>query len=119
MNSREKAELGPELLRRLATREEIRKEKTLPAPCVRCRHSMWNPSKKLFRNLTKCKQAATKHAAVLTATVSGFSMHINSFMSGNQSFNQFLYAPLTRVPLRCSPEVNFIKDGVHEAQINL
>jgi hypothetical protein len=36
-------------------------------------------------------------------------------MSGNQSFNQSLYAPLTQPPLPCQPQDNFPKDGVHEA----
>ena len=36
-------------------------------------------------------------------------------MSGNQSFNQSLYAPLTRRPLPCRPQDHFPKDGVHEA----
>src|ERR1700688_3245227 len=36
-------------------------------------------------------------------------MDINSFMSGNQSFNQSLYAPLTRNPLVCRPAVNFMR----------
>ena len=36
-------------------------------------------------------------------------MDINSFMPGNQSFNQFLYAPLTRAPLVCRPAVNFMR----------
>ena len=34
-------------------------------------------------------------------------MDINSFMSGNQSMNQSLYAPLTRAPLVCRPAVYF------------
>ena len=36
-------------------------------------------------------------------------MDINSFMSGNQSFNQSLYAPLTRDPLVCRPAVYFMR----------
>ena len=36
-------------------------------------------------------------------------MNINSFMSGNQSFNQSLYAPLTRAPLVCTPAVYFMR----------
>jgi hypothetical protein len=36
-------------------------------------------------------------------------MDINSFMSGNQSFNQSLYAPLTRPPLVCRPSVYFTR----------
>src|ERR1700688_2469886 len=36
-------------------------------------------------------------------------MYINSFMSGNQSFNQSLYAPLTRAPLGCRSAVNFMR----------
>jgi len=36
-------------------------------------------------------------------------MDINSFMSGNQSFNQSLYAPFTRNPLVCRPAVNFMR----------
>ena len=36
-------------------------------------------------------------------------MHINSFMPGNQSFNQSLYAPLTRAPLVCTAAVYFMR----------
>jgi len=36
-------------------------------------------------------------------------MDINSFMPGNQSFNQSLYAPLTRPPLVCRPAVYFTR----------
>ncbi len=36
-------------------------------------------------------------------------MHINSFMTGNQSFNQSLYAPLTPHTLVCSAAVYFMR----------
>jgi hypothetical protein len=42
-------------------------------------------------------------------------LHIKALMPGNQSFDQSLYAPLTRAPLTCRAQVHFLKDGVHEA----
>jgi hypothetical protein len=42
-------------------------------------------------------------------------LHIKALMPGNQSFDQSLYAPLTRAPLPCRSEVQSLKDGVHEA----
>ena len=59
--------------------------------------------------VTKHRRAAKKCATSKTGAKGNCSMHINSFMSGNQSFNQSLYAPLTRAPLGCRPAVNFTR----------
>jgi hypothetical protein len=58
--------------------------------------------------------SATTDAANLFAGRNEMA-HIKVLMPGNQSFDQSLYAPLTRPPLTCPPEVHFLKDGVHEA----
>jgi hypothetical protein len=42
-------------------------------------------------------------------------VHVKALMPGNQSFDQSLYAPLTRAHLPCRSEVHLLKDGVHEA----
>jgi hypothetical protein len=57
----------------------------------------------------KCTQAATKIAAAICGAKGNCSTDINSFMSGNQSFNQSLYAPLTRAPLVCTSAVYFMR----------
>src|ERR1700693_3859618 len=60
-----------------------------------------------LRNFTKRRRAAMKNSAAESCARGDWSMDINSFMSGNQSFNQSLYAPLTRAPLVCRPAVYF------------
>jgi hypothetical protein len=54
-------------------------------------------------------------ATMRLATRENGAMHIETLMIGNQSFNQFLYVPLTQARLPCRPEVHLLKDGVHEA----
>src|SRR5580692_3623132 len=56
-----------------------------------------------------CRQAATKIAAAEYGAKGNCSTDINSFMPGNQSFNQSLYAPLTRAPLVCTAAVYFMR----------
>src|ERR1700693_2194923 len=69
----------------------------------------WNSVRNRLRTLTKHRRAAMKCATAESGAKGKCSMHINSFMSGNQSFNQSLYAPLTRAPLGCRPAVNFTR----------
>ena len=61
------------------------------------------------RTLTKRRRGGMKCAAAQCGAKGNCSMDINSFMSGNQSFNQSLYAPLTRDPLVCRPAVYFMR----------
>ncbi len=65
--------------------------------------------RKRVRTFTKCRQDAAKCASVEIGAKGFISLDINLFMSGNQSFNQFLYAPLTRDPLGCRPAVYFTR----------
>ncbi len=62
-----------------------------------------------LRTFTKRRRGGTKCTAAHCGAKGNRSMDINSFMSGNQSFNQSLYAPLTRDPLVCRPAVNFMR----------
>src|SRR5580704_7809720 len=57
------------------------------------------------QTVTEHKQSATNYGSMKHGVKGTFSMNIKSFMSGNQSFNQCLYAPLTRKPLVCTPAV--------------
>src|ERR1700686_4752604 len=69
----------------------------------------WISIRNRLWTLTKHRRAATKCATSESGAKGNCSMHINSFMSGNQSFNQSLYAPLTRAPLGCRSAVNFMR----------
>src|SRR5580704_1409343 len=69
------------------------------------RNSVWSR----MQVFAKCTQAATKIAAAICGAKGNCSTDINSFMSGNQSFNQSLYAPLTRAPLVCTSAVYFMR----------
>src|ERR1700732_5018966 len=72
-------------------------------PLLLQRNSVWSR----MRVFAKCRQAATKIAAAEYGAKGNCPTDINLFMSGNQSFNQSLYAPLTRAPLVCRPAVYF------------
>ena len=60
----------------------------------------------------ECERAATGCDTGESSMKGNWSPDINLFMSGNQSFNQSLYAPLTRAHLVCRPVVYF-KRKVH------
>src|ERR1700719_1221751 len=74
-------------------------------PAVLQRNSVWSR----MQVFAKCRQAATKIAAAEYGAKGNCSTDINSFMPGNQSFNQSLYAPLTRAPLVCTAAVYFMR----------
>src|SRR5580700_9707803 len=72
-------------------------------PLLPHRNSVWSRMGIFARG----KRAAMKSATAKTGVKGNCSTDINLFMSGNQSFNQSLYAPLTRAPLACRPAVYF------------
>ena len=72
-------------------------------PLPSTRNSAWN---RLTVSI-KRKRGGTKCATAESGAKGNFLLDINLFMSGNQSFNQSLYAPLTRAPLVCRPAVYF------------
>src|SRR5579872_2320865 len=63
--------------------------------------------KKVWRPYTNCLPTKMKFVRLSTSQQTKFALHIDSLMPGNQSFNQPLYAPLTRLPLACRPAVHF------------
>src|ERR1700676_2309382 len=69
----------------------------------------WNLIWKGARAVTKRRGASTKCAAGKAGAKENNSANIISFMPCNQSFNQSLYAPLTRPPLVCRPAVYFMR----------
>jgi hypothetical protein len=56
---------------------------------------------------------STTNEGVILFTGRNDVVHIKALMPRNQSFDQSLYAALTRAPLPCRSQVHFPKDGVH------
>jgi len=56
-----------------------------------------------------CGRAVTESVPVKAGATEKFMSHIETFMPGNQSFNQSLYAPLMHLPLVCRPAVYFMR----------
>jgi hypothetical protein len=65
--------------------------------------------KKSTRNsvleFTDCQRAATELTLTCARAAQKLTLHIETLMPGNQSFNQSLYAPLTHLPLVSWPAV--------------
>ena len=60
-----------------------------------------------FNKFSNYKRVATESAPRNDCAKQIFTSHIETLMSGNQSFNHSLYAPLTHLPLVCTPAVHF------------
>jgi hypothetical protein len=68
------------------------------------------------RRFTDCQRAATESTLKCARAPQKLTLHIETLMPGNQSFNQSLYAPLTHLPLVSWPAVHFKREGVYETK---